>query len=426
MKHFLVATSIALFLFSCKKENNAPIDSAANINLSFFQTVKAQLKDSLSAVDYGSLDVNQFYKSRDAQSKGCFVRIGLLNKNMATDFILLKTDSLGNIRTGKTVHVDKDNGNHTKFKGRFSIASLNRASTTLKNILNGRFKSVHNAVELMEADPSVGEQTLPDCVITCYSTDGIDEGDWYCYDGFFDDYGGGGGGYTYGYSGGGGSSSGEGSDNTMVVQTESNDNRPIKVEDYIKCFGSVPDEGATYQITIYADMPVNNDPSVMFNWNTMSPGHTFIELTKTSGSMTIHQNFGFYPRVSWQVLTSHPCNSKIADNGGHRYDASLSQTLNSSQFSATISKLQLLENTSYDINNWNCTDFALSLYNASTYNPLVIPQYITEGSGEAMNSPQGLYTEIKMLQASGNTAHGIPHVPNDEQLADASHGSCGQ
>ena len=429
MKHFLVVASIILFLFSCKKEHNAPIDSIADQNLSFFQTVKTQLKDSLSTSDYACIDTNKLYKSKDAKTKGCFVRIGLLNKEITTDFMLLKTDTLGNIRRGKIIHADKDtlNVNKTRFSGRFAIASLNRIKLTSKTISNGKFKPIHSATDLMVEDSPIGEQTLPDCVITCYSTDGIDEGNWYCYDGFFDDYSGSDGTYTYGYSGGGGSSSGEGnSDNTMAVQTESNDDPPIKVEDYLKCFSAVPDEGATYQITIYADMPVNNDPSVMFNWNTMSPGHSFIEFTKTSGSMTVHQNFGFYPQVSWQVLTSHPCDSKIVDNGGHRYDASLSQTLNSSQFATTISKLQLLENTSYDITNWNCTDFALSLYNASTYNPLVIPQYITEGSGEAMNSPQGLYTEIKMLQASGNTTHGIPNVPKDEQLADASHGSCGQ
>lgn len=428
MKHFLVAASIVLFLFSCKKENNPPMDTNANKNVSFIQMVKAQLKDSLIAVDYASLDTNQFYKSTDAQSKGCFVRIAFLNKNIATDFVLLKTDSLGNIRMGKMVHIEKDSRKRSqaKFTGRFNITSLDKKSIVLKAVLNGKIKSVHSAMDLMEAEEPVGEQTLPDCVITCYTTDGADQGDWYWYGGFFDDYGGGGGNsYTYGYSGGGTGGNTNNSDNTIVVQTESNDKPPIKVEDYIKCFNNLPDKGATYQVTIYTDIPVNNDPSVMLNWSTMSPGHSFIGLTKTSGSTTVTQTFGFYPSISWQVLTSHPCDSKVVDNGEHRYDASLSQMLNSSQFATTISKLELLENTSYDMTTWNCTDFALSVYNASAYNGLTIPQYFTEGSGEAMNTPQGLYTAIKMLQASGNPLHGTPSVPKMEQQASESHGSCG-
>lgn len=81
---------------------------ATNKSTFFFQSVKAELRDSLSGSDYASIDTDKLYKSKDAQSNGCFVRIGLLHKEIATDFILLKTDTLGNIREGKIVHVEKD------------------------------------------------------------------------------------------------------------------------------------------------------------------------------------------------------------------------------------------------------------------------------------------------------------------------------
>ena len=430
MKHLITTASLILLLFSCKKENSLPIDSVADNNVLFFQKVKSQLKDSLSSNDYTNMDTSRMYKSKDAQSKGCFVRIGLLNRDMATDFILLKTDTLGTIRQGKIVHVDKEmlKGDNKRFGGRFAIASLNRSNTRLKAIVSGKFKSIGSGTDLMEAEQPAGEQTLPDCVITCYSTGGDFEGDWYCYEGFYDDFGGGdGGAYTYGYSGDGdGSSATSNEDNTMVVEVESNDDPAIKVEDYIQCFSSVPDEGATYQVTIFSDIPVNNNPGKMFEWATGSPGHSFIQLTKSSDNFSIQQSFGFYPQISWQILTSHPCASKIVDNGGHRFDASLTQTISSSQFEAVISKLELLENTDYSLSDWNCTDFAMSIYNAASYNPLTIPQYSTEGDGTLMNTPQGLYKEITMLQASGNTAHGIPSVPKNEQEAGNSHGSCGQ
>ncbi len=159
MKHLIAAAMIALCVCSCKKETNTPVKFNLNSGKLFIQMVKTQLKDSLAFSDYTSLDTNRFFKSKDAQSKGYFVRIALLNKNIATDFILLKTDSLGTIRMGKMVHVEKENldKNNTKFQGRFTIASLDKKNTILKTILNGRFKSAHNTTDLMEADPTVDE-----------------------------------------------------------------------------------------------------------------------------------------------------------------------------------------------------------------------------------------------------------------------------
>ena len=429
MKHFLVAASVALFLFSCKKQNNILIDSAANRSLSFFQTVKAQLKDSLSAFDYASLDANQFYKSREVQIKGCFVRIGMLNKNMATDFILLKTDSLGNIRAGKMIHVDKDgsNRNTSKFTGRFSIASFDKTSTRFRSILNGKLKSVHNATDLMEADPSVGEQTLPDCVITCYTADGGNEGDWYLYDGFFDDYDGGGGGYTYGYSGGGGASSnGAGDDKTMVIQVESNNEPPIKLSDYLKCFSTVPDANATYQITLYADIPVNGDPSQLFNITTGEVGHSFIQLRKVNGGMSVQQNIGFYPQTSWKSLSSLNVSSKVVDNEGHEFNASLTASLNNVEFQAALNKIQSISSRDYNIETWNCTDFALAVFNAAnTGETLTVPQYPIPGTDTYSNTPQALYVTVKSMKDIGNDSYGVIDIPGVLGWVGESHGSCG-
>ena len=423
MKHFLVAASIVLFLFSCKKENVALTDSNAGKNASFFQTVKAQLKDSLSASDYASLDASKFYKSSDAQSKGCFVRIALFNKNIATDFILLKTDSLGNIKRGKMIHVDKDTviRNNAKFKGRFSIASLDKRYILLKTILNGKVKSIYNASDLMEADPAVGEQTLPDCVITCYSPQGSDEGDWYYYGGFFDDHGGGSS-YTYGYSGGG-SSEGE-SDNTIAVKIEPNNEAAIKVNDYLKCFSTVPDANATYKISILSDIPVNGNPYELFDPATGSAGHSFIQLVKSNGTTTVQQTIGFYPQTGWKSLTDMTVASKIVDNAGHEFNASLTRSVSSTQFEAELNKIKAVESWGYNITTWNCTDFALAVFNAGNAIPLTIPLYQIPGSNTYSNTPQALYVAIKGLQFTDDEPSETIEVPDVFGWVGESHGSC--
>ena len=418
---------LSILLFSCKKEIRLPIDSVANNKVSFFGNIKAQLKDSLSISDDANIDTNRMYRSKDAQSKGCFVRIGLINKNIATDFLLLKTDTSGKISEGKIIHVDKEYSKteSNRIDLTVAIASLDRMKLTNKAIVNGKFKPLQGTTDMLEAP--AGEQTLPDCVITCYTTDGSDEGDWYWYGGFFDQ-GGGGGSYTYGYSDGGGEGS---SDNTIQIEVESDDNPSIKVEDYIKCFGSVPDANAIYCVTIFSDLPVNSDPYKIFNCSTGSPGHSFIQLSKYNGNQSIQQNFGFYPENGWKAASNADISSKVVDNEGHEFNASLSLTISGSQFQAALNRIQTIANYDYNITEWNCTDFALSVFNAASASPLSIPkvaiptsQYPVPTPIALSNTPQGLYDEIQTLQATHNTTLGNTDVPNICSYAGNSHGSC--
>ena len=435
MKHLIVVVTVIL-LFSCKKEleYQAPASIQSTRQL-FIENIQSKLKDSLSAGDYSKVNFIQLFKSKDAQSNFYFVRIGLINKSFATDFILLKTDSLGNINGGRFIHVDKEVFNapkKKKFNGRFTISFLNRKHNNIQEVINGKWKitqgAIANAPPVGEDDESAGEQWLPDVVVTSYR-DGGGSMDWYWLEGL---YSGGSSGsdnntYTYGSAKGGGSEgNGINEDSTIDIEIEVNSNPAINVSSYIKCFSTVSDVNATYQIAIYSDIPVDTDPSEMFNWVTGSPGHSFIQLSKSSGGISVQQYFGFYPQIGWKVLGPYSTASKMVDNGGHEFNASLTKTIDSAQFQTTIDRMESLEAVDYDIITWNCTDFALSVYNASTYIPLTIPKYVTAGSGELMNTPQGLYNEIKLLQASGITTQGTPNVPQAEEHVGASHGSCGE
>ena len=435
MKHLIATAVIVLFLFSCQKEMNVSTSNYSNNSNQFFENAKEKLRDSLSASDYASIDINQLFKSKDAQSDGYFVRVAFQNKNIAIDFILLKTDSLGNVRQGKIIHVKKTNDKSTtkslSFQGQFIISTLNRKNEITKEVINGRWKNQSGTTSLLEEEPA-GEQTLPDCVVTYYTPTGGVSTDWYWYGGFYDDYGGvsSGSTYTYGYAGGGGSSNSDGAstnnDNTLNIEVEPNDEGPIKVEDYTKCFSNVPDANATYQITLYADIPVNGDPSELFNTSTGQVGHSFIQLSKSSGGTSVQQNIGFYPETGWKSLSDYSVASKVVDNAGHEFNSSLTMSVSSTEFSQAITQIQTLADRDYNISTWNCTDFALSVFNAAnTGEPLTIPQYMIPGTNTYANTPQGLYATMEGMKNIGNDSYGQINVPGICRYVGDSHGSCG-
>lgn len=433
MKHLIVAAVITLFLFSCKKESFLPVNDGSKGSL-FFQHVKAQLKDSLSTNDYTSIDINQMFKSKDAQSQNCFVRIAFQKKNIANDFLLLKTDNLGNINQGKIIHVDNSEINeatHTvSFQGKFVICSLDRNTLVTKEVVDGRWKRTTDPTSKMPEDPA-GEQDLPPVVVTTYSFDGSYTGNWYWLGGFYNAgcCAGGGNTYTYVNSGGGGSSNND--DDAIDVEYELDDNEAINVTDYIKCFNSISDVNASFKITLLSDLPVNGDPSKLFDWSKNSPGHSFIQLNKSGGGKTIQQNFGFYPEFGWKAPFNVSVDSKMVDNAGHEFNASLTLTVSSSQFQAALNKIQALSGNNYNITTWNCTDFALSVFNAAGIVPLTIPKFAIPTSEYPLphhvalsSTPQGLFDEIKMLQTSRNTSYGTTDIPGVCGYVGDSHGSC--
>lgn len=434
MKHLVVVVSAVLLLFSCKKdlEYKAPTTLQSTRQL-FFDNIQNKLKDSLSAGDYSKVNFTQLFKSKDVQSNSYFVRIGLLNKSFETDFILLKTDSLGNIMGGRLVHVDKEMSNthrKKKFNGSFTISSLNRKHNNTQEVANGKWRVAPDATAKAQPtegdDEPAGEQTLPDVVVTSY-IDGGASMDWYWLEGL---YSGGGGSvtntYTYGATtgGGGNDDNGVSTDSTIDIELEVTDDVTIDVSEYLKCFSSIPDANASYQITILSDVPVNSEPSYMFNPTTKSPGHSFIQLRKTDGTNSVQQNIGFYPNVDLKSLTRLSVDSKVVDNEGHEYNASLAMNVNATQFQAALDKMQSIAGNDYNIEKWNCTDFALSIFNAAAEMPLVIPKFIIPGDLYPSNTPQGLYTTIKNLSTSNNTNHGTPDVPGVCGYVGDSHGAC--
>ena len=352
---------------------------------------------------------------------------------------MLKSDNIGNIINAKIVHVERNKNKKIDADVAVVASSLDRKNVRyLKNLYkksksssnksNSEISTSSNVSSLMEEEEPVGEQTLPDVVVTGYIYDDPAPYYWYCFDDILGTSTGGGGTYTYGasdpYGGGGGGTTY--SDETIDINYENADQSPIDVAKYIKCFSSLSNVGATFKITIYSDIPVNSNPNDLFDFSTGAVGHTFLQLSKSNGDAIIQQNIGFYPETGWKSIANSPVTSKLVDNAGHEFNASLTITVDATRFQNALNKMQAESTMKYDMDDFNCTDYALSVFNAAAPTYLSIPgMHIPNGTfGTTSNTPQGLYIELSNLSKAGGYPGGQISIPNTAPKAGASHGAC--
>ena len=217
---------------------------------------------------------------------------------------------------------------------------------------------------------------------------------------------------------------------TITVDFEQGQILPaIDVEKYLQCFKNVPDAGATCSIRLLADLPVDNQPNVFFNWENGSPGHVFLQITKVNGTQKVQQNIGFYPVSGWKnAFTTAPSDAKFVDNANHEFNASITMDLNPQDFQSTLNHLQYLANfVKYDIDEYNCTDLALEVFNYKRgSNKLTIPMYDLPG-GTAPNgsaTPQGLYQKLSALKAKGDPSAPNITIPGAKGFIGSSKGPC--
>lgn len=415
MKPLILCLFLFLLLFSCQKEvkQNDPQNFSAHIQIS--------LRDCISAADYASLDLSKIFLTQPDSDKVFLVRIPIKGKLLRTDFVLVQTDAMGSVLKGKIIHIDGEDENY-QFNGEISISSLDRNHTVTSSIEQGYIRAFH---PLARTEVLPGYVELPEVIVVGHiGSNGISYSDYLSlmslfntisYASFYTSLDGSPGGGS-GSGGGGGGSSGS-PDNTGItvsptIQADYDtyvNHDAIDITKYLKCFGSIPDAGATCSITIYSDIPVNGDPSQFFNWQSGSPGHTFISFRKSNGQQSVQQVFGWYPAQSWQaVTTTAPINGKFVDDAGHEFNASYTVNINTLELQTGITKvLSLARTITYDIDEYNCTDFALEVFNSTVYPTLAldIPMYDIPGGSAPFGTatPNGLYQKLQQLQAAGGT-----------------------
>jgi hypothetical protein len=437
MKKFLSVPLLLLF-FCCKKQPGQIVPNP------FLTNVKGCLKGSVADSDYNNLDFDRGLLSK--QKDIWFLRLAFKNKNLENDFLLLQTDSLGNCNNGKIIHLEKGQVNDALFNGKISIQSLNRGQITSSVITDGYVEALHprrfsgntitNSLDLLP-DPA---QVLPEVIVVGYipASGGISYADYLYLEGlmgFSGNTGSGGSGAgsvpsfgIYSPVSGGGSGAGILPSHDLNINYESSIYKPgIDVAAYMKCFSLVPDPGAQCSVTIFTDLPVNDDPSAFFNWYTGATGHSFLQLTKTNGSQSVTQIVGFTAQKPFQAIgASNPVASKMVDNADHKWNAALTMNITPSQLNSEIQQIRYLSGImQYSISNYNCVDFALQVINTIRgVNPLIIPKYQIPGQPmSASNTPEGLYKLLDNMKVAGGAE--AKNILTDVVLhAGTSHGAC--
>jgi hypothetical protein len=446
MKHIYYLLVGLIALSSCQKELQQNNDD-------YISNIKASLKDSVSSQDYNKLDFTKAILSKSDSAGLYLLRIPFHGKELKNDFVLLQTSKTGQVQRGKIIHLEgarKEYDFHITWNGSVEISSLNRKDILQSAITNGYIEAFHKTRADARLNSMMAPDVLPEIVVVAYISSGVSYSDWVWLQSFFYqsmDYGsGGGGGGSYdgsyygsldgSYSGGGGTYSGStdpiggvSTEPMMLVDKDTYaDKSAIEIKNYIKCFDAVPDAGSTCSIEIFADIPVDADPTKLFDFNSGSPGHTFIQLKKSNGSKSVIQNIGFYPKTGWKVvLTNAPLDGKFVDDSQHEFNASLKMNLSPAVLRSALTEVLYLANfIKYDIDDYNCTDFALDVFNKCRSVKLEIPLYDIPGSypSYGTSTPQGLYNQLKAMKNSNSPEAANINIGMVKGWVAASSGPC--
>jgi hypothetical protein len=439
MKTIFYAVLFSLCIFSCKKQtdvSNSPVTSEHAIDAGYLKRVSDYLNLQMPDSLYGKLDMTSGALSRE--DLNWYFRLWFKGQSMEKKFVLLSTDSLGNVMDARTIELARDPVNLQLFNGSIHISSLRGELISDNQVVNGfmvndRIRQPGNLAENATLNfivPAAPVDDLPEVVVVGYTDGGggggLSLGDYLYLSGLIGSgasAGAGSGGVSGGGVSGGGSSGGVASSpitrpvsGTYAPVLRSTAGRPISVtlEDsyskpaidvaaYLKCFSQVPDAGASYAITIFADLPVNDDPTQFFDPYTGATGHVFLELSKANGSQSVNQFMGFTTvKAMAAMFGSGATAGKVVDNSGHKFNASLRVPVTADEFKSAMNKLQSQAAAQYDIINYNCVDFALGVMNSARGSyPLVINKYPPPDISTPISTPEALYNLINFMSRPG-------------------------
>ena len=204
-------------------------------------------------------------------------------------------------------------------------------------------------------------------------------------------------------------------DETIEVEIDYQIDAPfISAAKIFNCFDAVPNVGATYSITLCADVPVNAYPTMAINSGS-SAGHAFLVVTKQNGNQSITQAFGFYPAQTPSIFNAFsPVAGGIKDNGGQEINASIQMSMTATQFGIIKQKAIGWSTEKYSLAAYNCSDYAINIFNAVSPKPLEIAPLTMAAPGntnayspatpitiEINNSPQMLFARLQQIKKEG-------------------------
>lgn len=156
-----------------------------------------------------------------------------------------------------------------------------------------------------------------------------------------------------------------------------------------------------YQITIAADVPDNKRPAKVFYKK--EPGHVFIILEKkdTITNQSIAKVWGFYPVRPVSTIFFKKTKSVLTDNSKREYNAAITKNISKEDLNTVIIKAAALAEKKYHINQYNCYDYAIEIFNSLPDIEMLPVTHVKFpfifGKG---GSPCGLYADLIKLKST--------------------------
>lgn len=275
----------------------------------------------------------------------------LETKNEVTNKLLFIKEASGKLNAYQMMIATKDKISSTDPS--LSFSNLNSSFDGYVAFVNSSNKTVDLLPSVHRSKPSLTGREIESCT---FLVEMYDDGSSRPIALLFCTYGGG----TQANHGGGGGGGGGGASEAQIV-IAGPANVITNLKDYLKCFNLAI--GATF--TIYVDQPTANSSS---SWsgapNDPDVGHTFIAIQQGD----IRRVFGYYPRTNVNPVTSPSDPSAFGNDQGHTFDVAVSVPINASQLQTIINSSVNSSTSTYNLNSFNCTDFAIKMANLAGLN----------------------------------------------------------
>lgn len=188
-----------------------------------------------------------------------------------------------------------------------------------------------------------------------------------------------------------------------------NPDNPIQdVQEFLKCFNT--SQSATLTVYVLEPNPGSGDT----NYG-KSVGHTYVSISQGSNTST----YGFYPVEDdvypfFNEQSSSVLGNDGSGNGDEHFTASISTTISGSQLQQIINS-SVNFNSTYHLDNYNCTDFAIEIGNLGGLN---LPEANGSWIGGGGSNPGTLGQYLRNLPPNNNTTvntnngNGVPNLTN--------------
>jgi hypothetical protein len=210
----------------------------------------------------------------------------------------------------------------------------------------------------------------------------------------------GGGGSEATYGGGGGTGNNE--DNVSIAPEFIPPADPITdIKNEVKCFTN--NASSTYSISVNINEPSPGTRDVFSAFSNFRAGHTFLTLEQhNSDGTSIIRNIGFYPKYSAKPGDALDV-AVFGEDSNTPFDVSLKISVSGTDF---ITVIRNLENQTmvFDLNNFNCTNSAMSALKSININ---LPSTKSASALFSGNNPGDLGEDIRNMDLNNfSTSNG--------------------